>query len=223
MEFIPGVTPADLPAPPTVDEVVRTFAGPVVALAAQDAVEETGWGTVGSGDTLIELALSYTLWRNPADRDDPANPAELTPELRASLDHVPPWPLPAWLVETRHRMRYPMLWEAVRTTRVPPTGRAEHQEPDAVLVHHVNHILINAFRAERVRGEHADAEVLGAATRAAVESGSVTFDGAAHPGLRLDADAHVTGVAVDLGDRIASAVIARDHLPYLTLALATRA
>ena len=81
MEFIPGVTAVDLPDPPHVDEVVRTFAG--------------------------------------------------------------------------RRMRCPVLWEAVRTTRVPPTGRAEHEEPDAVLVNRVNHILTNAFRAERVRVEHA--------------------------------------------------------------------
>ena len=43
---------------------------------------------------MESTTLTYTLWRNPADRDAPVNIADLTEEMRASLDVEPPWPLP---------------------------------------------------------------------------------------------------------------------------------
>lgn len=219
MEFA-GHVSVDDPAPPTADDL--DFAVPIATFAEQPAVEEFGVGTVGHGGTLVEVALSYTLWRRPGDRDDPANLAELTPELQRALDELPPWPLPPWLHEARRRMRYPILWEAVRTTCVDPLRRAAHESPEAVLVHHVNHILHNTFRAERVRGEQ-HGELLGAATERAVERGvPVSYDGAQRDGLRVDTDAHVFGVGLDLGDRIVTTVVAREHLTSLRLELRDR-
>jgi hypothetical protein len=219
MEF-GGHVSVDDPAPPTADDL--DFAVPIATFAEQPALEEFGVGAVGHGNTLVEVALSYTLWRHPDDRDDPANLAELTPDLQRSLDVLPPWPLPPWLLEARRRMRYPTLWEAVRTTRVDPRRRQEHETPEAVLVHHVNHILRNAFRDERVRGAH-HGELLGAATKRAVEHGvPVTYGEASLVGLRLDTDAQVFGAGVDLGDRLVTAVVPRGHLPQLRLAFRDR-
>lgn len=219
MEFA-GHIPVDHPAPPTADDL--DFAVPIATFADQPALEEFGVGTVGHGSTLVEVALSFTLWRHPDDHDHPANLAELSPELRRALEEPPAWPLPPWLHDARRRMRYPTLWEAVRTTRVDRHDRAEHETPAAVLVHHVNHILRNSFRDERVRGEHFG-ELLGAATERAVEHGiPVAYGHAAVDGLRLDTDAHVLGLGVDLGDRIVTAVVAREHLPDVRLDLRDR-
>ena len=66
--------------------------------------------------------------------------------MRRAIELVPPWPRPAWLVEGVERMRYPQLWEAVRTTwhRDPSRLSSVH----GLLVDHVNHILMNQCREE---------------------------------------------------------------------------
>ena len=218
MEFAGHITP-DHPAPPTADDL--DFAVPIATFVEQSALEELGVGTVANGSTLVEVALSFTLWRRPDDPEHPDNLADLTPEVRASLDVLPPWPLPAWMHESRRRMRYPSLWEAVRTTRVDPVQRADHATPAAVLVHHVNHVLRNTFRGERVRGEHFG-ELLGAATERGVQPAVVSYDGVDVDGIQFDTDAHVTAIGVDLGDRLVTAVVAREHLPHIRLALRDR-
>lgn len=66
----------------------------------------------------MTVSMSATLWRNPVNKSDPVNLADLDEATRRALDEVPPWPRPAWLVESVERMRYPMLWEAVQTTGI---------------------------------------------------------------------------------------------------------
>ncbi|EPR75349.1 hypothetical protein ADILRU_2305 [Leifsonia rubra CMS 76R] len=53
----------------------------------------------------------------PEDAPDPANLADLDDKTRRSLEEVPPWPRRAWLIERVESMKYPMLWEAVQTSR----------------------------------------------------------------------------------------------------------
>ncbi len=107
-------------------------------------------------------------------------------------------------------MRYPMLWECVRTqwTHAP-------DEPGAVrtlLVAHVNHVLDNQFQPAPPVDERC------------VEPGvPVLVDGAARDGFRLDTDPHVYGVAAALGPRtVLTAAIPRDALPFLRIAFAVR-
>ncbi|MDQ1576010.1 MAG: hypothetical protein QOH55_1160 [Microbacteriaceae bacterium] len=49
-----------------------------------------------------------------------------------------------------------------------------------------------------------------------------TVDGVEVTGMRIDTDPHVLGLATDLGDRMLTAVFAREHLPFLRPAFATR-
>jgi hypothetical protein len=214
----------DVPAPPTLDEVARAFPGPLYGFVPQPSLEPWTSGTASStsgGRVEIEsVAIGYTLWLNPDDHDDPANLAELDDELRASLDAPPVRPLPDWMTAITARMRYPWLWEAVRTTvahePAPPWHSAE-----SVLVEHVNHILRNRFRDERVRGGF-PGELLGPATEKCVEHDvPLLLDGRPVPGIRIDTDAHVLGVGAHLGDRVLTAVVDRDRLPLLDLAFAT--
>jgi len=218
--------PEDFPAPPTPDEVARDFAGPLYTLEPQATLEEVGI-SVGSqtsnGVTVLdEATCNYVLWRNPADRSDPANLADISDELRAQLDAPPLFPLPEWMTRTAERMHYPWLWDSVRTTRIVEGFEDPWRTPEFILVEHVNYILMNTFRDERVVGS-APGELLGGVTERAVEHGvPVRIDGVDVAGIRIDTDAHVLGVGAALGDRVLTAVFAREHLPHFELAFAAR-
>ncbi|BDZ52183.1 hypothetical protein GCM10025867_44240 [Frondihabitans sucicola] len=222
MEFSGSISP-DHPAPPSVDEVSRVFTVPLMTLAAQSALTELGVGTMsgssnGEAAVLEVVSISFTLWRNPADPEDPANLAELSEEQQRAVDLVPTTPLPAWMVERLRLMRYPMLWEAVQTTRESGEGR---ETVEAVLVGHVNHIVTNSFRDERVRGDF-PGELDSPVTEKHIERVPVVVDGMEVPGVRIDTDPDVFGLGVALEGRIATAVVAREFLPRVTLAFETR-
>jgi hypothetical protein len=221
-----SLRPEDVPEPPSPDAVARAFPGAVLGLVEQGTVEELAAGTgsqESNGSTIMQfVTLSYTLWRNPADRSDPVNLAELDHDLARQLDEQPPWPLPDWMWRVRESMRHPALWEAVRTTHIQDAGVAAVHTPERALVEHVNYILMNTFRAERVHGPF-PGELLGRVTEQSVEHGiPVSVDGSDVSGVRVDTDAHVLGLAADLGDRILTAVIAREHLEFVHLAFRTR-
>lgn len=91
-----------------------------MGLVPQPAIEDTGRpaimeSTGGSGRSQLAVSFSYTLWRNPDAHADPVNLKHLGPEEQAAIETVPPWPRPVWLIEYVEMMRYPQLWEAVRT------------------------------------------------------------------------------------------------------------
>jgi hypothetical protein len=215
--------PNDIPLPPTLDEVARDFMAPVTSFIPQPSLEERAVGTTGSstnGGPMImdSVSISYTLWRSPGDHDDPANLAVLSDLEREALDTPPVRLLPDWLMAHRELLRYPSLWEAVMTTRMLGP---ESQTPEATLVNHVNHILMNTFRDQRVIGGFPgvlDSSV----TERHIERVAVPVDGIEVPGMRIDTDPQVYAVGAALGDRTLTAVVARDHLPHVILAFATR-
>lgn len=218
------IDPMDVPPPPTVDAAAAMFGAPVVGFVAQPALSELGVSTSGSSAnggpvTLESLSISYTLWRNPEDHDDPGNLAESTDLVPDPLAEEPVRPLPAWMLESRRLARYPSLWEAVMTTRVRDPAR---QSAESVLVAHTNYVLTNTFRDQRVVGG-VGGELDAPVTGRHLERVSVSLDGIDVPGWRLDTDPHVYAVGAGLGDRILTAVVARDHLPRLLIAFATRA
>ena len=222
-----SVNPMDLPAPPTPDEAARVFGLPLLTLADQPAVEESGIGissATHNDDLVMSTAtVSFTLWRNPENRDDPLNLAELSSETRSSLDTLPPWPLPEWILMARERMRYPAIWEAVRTTYLHLPAEAEWHTPEYALVDHVNYVVGNCFREQRVHGDF-PGEVLGAASERAIEHDvPIMVDGAQRSGMRIDTDPHVLGVGVQLADCILTAAIDREQLPSFRLEFVTRA
>ena len=226
MYYDESARPKDFPAPPTPDEVTRDFTGPLYTLAPQAWVEEVAIsvGSQTSNGLLVleDATCNYVLWRNPADRSDPVNLADISEELRAQLDAPPLFPLPEWMTRTTERMRYPWLWDSVRTTRAVEGFEDAWRTPEFILVEHVNYILTNTFRDERVVGS-APGELLGRVSEKAVEHGvPVRVDGVDVAGIRIDTDAHVLGVGAVLGDRTLTAVFPREHLPYFDLAFVAR-
>jgi hypothetical protein len=161
------------------------------------------------------------LWRNPADRSDPANLADLDDDTRRSLDAVPPWPRPAWLLEAVERMRYPTLWEAVRTTwhRDP----AQHPPLADLLADHTRHVLMNRFREEHGLDLHGwDSPAL-PSERSVRPGVPVVVDGGEQTGAELDTDPFVyaVGAVLPSGGTL-TAVVPRDDLTLLTLAFERR-
>ena len=218
MRFAGRVTP-DFPAPPGIDEVGRRFSVPIMVFAAQPSLEvwgvgETGHGSVGEPTIVDSVSCTFTLWRDPTDHANPINLAELPPFEREQLDQEPVAVLPQWMLDIRERMRYPTLWEAVTTTIIE--GNIE-RTVDEILVDHVNHILINRFRAERVSGENPGVLDAPASPRH-VRPWQVRVDGADLSGIAVDTDPHVFGIAADLGNRRLTAVIPRDFLPLIDVA-----
>ena len=196
-------------------EQARQLPVPIVGLVPQPHLED--WGAIGVGTGTrngeldsCEVSISYTLWRNPDQPDDPVNLAELDEGQRRALDNEPPWPRPPWLLEQVRRMRYPMLWECVRTqwSRLPSATGAIGEQ----LAGHVNNVLINRFPAAPEVDERC------------VESGiPVLVDGGTRTGVRIDTDPNVYGVGVELdAQRSLTAVIPRDALPYVEIAFAVR-
>ncbi|PZE91934.1 hypothetical protein [Curtobacterium sp. MCBD17_008] len=220
-----GVLGADAPDPELEQRAtVRALGFDVAGLVAQRHLEDSGSlgvQTSESDGVLVGATVSrqYTLWRNPDDRDDPVNLAVLDDERRRSLEEVPPWPRPDWLVATVERLRYPMLWEAVQTHWSAP-GRTRPTAAET-LVQHVQNVLVNQYRDEHalpdLTAEHTWPTLV---DERSVQSGHpVLVDGAERPGLLLDTDPFVLGLAAELDDgRLLTAVLPRDELSLLTVA-----
>ncbi len=180
-------------------------------------------GRDSNGLSHQSVSISYTLWRNPDNREDPVNLAELDEQTRASLDHEPPWPRPGWLVGAVQRMRYAQLWEVVRTTwnRDPSDFTSlSHQ-----LVDHANHILMNRFRAElRLQPgplTDRDWEVTKSAVNPAAK---LEIDGRTVSASEIDTDPFVYAVGARLNPHlVVTVVVSREDLPYVRIALTTRA
>ncbi|WP_188744784.1 hypothetical protein [Agromyces bauzanensis] len=196
MQFA-GVIPEDGPDPQLeIDARVRSLPFAIVGLEPQPTLEDAGLvSPQESGDqrgpSQVSAALSYQLWRNPADREDPIILVKLDEASRAAIEHEPPWPRPAWLVERAQRMRYPLLWETVRTTwNRDASGDTTVQR---LLVEHTNYILMNQYR-EPLGLEPGPTIVDGAMERhqSAVNSvATARLDGMEVPAAEIDTDPFV--------------------------------
>src|SRR4051812_10819698 len=112
-----GYLPEDAPDPRIAQAAkAQTLPVPIMGFTPQPSLDDVHLENTETGGGSMTVGISYTLWRNPADRSDPINLADLDAEALRSLEQPSPHPRPAWLLELVERMRYPLLWEAVRTT-----------------------------------------------------------------------------------------------------------
>lgn len=204
---------------------------PVMGFVPQPALEDihmegvTSVGAASAGMTefsQMSVSINYTLWRNPDDRSDPVNLAELDESTRRALDGPAPMPRPAWLIEQVEWMRYPMLWEAVRTTWT--RDASEFSTPARLLVDHANHILMNRFRKELglgdIRVDRFDARLT---EKTVNRQATAIVDGVEVSALEIDTDPFVYAIGVELStDAVLTAVIPRDELKHVTVEFAQR-
>ncbi|GAB6858405.1 hypothetical protein [Microbacterium xylanilyticum] len=224
--WISGRLSPDAPDPRVeMAERVRALPFPVYGLAPQPTIEDLDSLGYMGGAWQITVAVNYTLWRNPEDLDDPVNLAELDEATRAELDRKPPWPRPRWIVEAAERMRYPMLWEAVRTTWAGEPS--EYTTLPQQLVQHVNHILMNRFRTELgmptgpPSGPPSTDEPWRVRPSAVNPHARIEVDGEFVDAAEIDTDPLVYAIGVQLSPEVvATVVIPRADLPFVRIALA---
>jgi hypothetical protein len=224
MEFA-GYPAEDAPDPRVARlELIRGLGVPVAGLIPQRHLEERGEAgcsasrpSGAAGPDELTIGRTYLLWRNPEDHDDPVNLADLDETTRATVAAPLDRPIPAWLHEARFMLRYPRLWEAVRTHWVRPGG--ERRSVEDRLIEHAEHVLANSFR------EQLGLEAMEWAPPirpTALQPSPVVVDGTMWEGLLLDTDPFVAGLGVELDDgRVVTVVVPRDELPFLTLELAS--
>jgi hypothetical protein len=222
-----GFLPEDAPDPRIAQaEKVKLMPVPVMGFVAQPSLEDAHMeSTMISGMPTISqmtVGIHYTLWRNPHDHSDPTNLADLDESMLRGLDGPFRVPRPAWLIEQIERMRYPMLWEAVRTAwhREP----SEFSSPSRLLVEHTNHILMNRFRKELGLGDVSTDRFAARVTERAVNPrATLTADGVEMPAYEIDTDPFVYAIGVELeGGTVVTAVVPRDDLEYVQIAFARR-
>lgn len=119
-------------------------------------------------------------------------------------------------------MRYPQLWEAVRTcwTR----DHSEYTTLDRQLIDHTNHILTNQFREPLglANGPTGDGPWM-VGPSSVNSAATLEIDGEVVPAVEINTDPFVYAVGAHIRpDVVTTAVIARDHLPHVRLSLHTR-
>jgi hypothetical protein len=198
----------------------------VFGLAPQSGLEEIGPSGFGSGYDADgtrdgHVGLTYAVFRNPAERSDPANLADVDDAAREALEQRPSWPLPAWYLRQLDLQRYPMLWEAIRTSWHRDAGE---QSIDEALVDHTNYVLMNQFRVQRgLDGSFGSLPPAPDVTAASVQRGAtLRVDGVDRPAVRIDTDPHVFAIGVPVDDTLVTVVINRDELQHLALEVVTR-
>jgi hypothetical protein len=222
-----GFLPEDAPDPRLAQaEKIKLLPVPVMGLVAQPTLEDIHMeSTTTSGEPEISqmtVGISYTLWRNPGDRSDPVNLAELDEPTRRALDGPFLAPRPAWLIEQVERMRFPMLWEAVWTSWHREASALS--APPLILVEHANHILINRFRQELGLSGLGHHDFVSRITESAVNTrATIAVNGTETPAFEIDTDPFVyaIGVQLDAGTCV-TAVVPRAELEYVDLGFAQR-
>ena len=225
MEWV-GILPEDAPDPRAERvENLKLMPIPVLGLIPQPSLEDTdsvslNYATDDRGYSEMTASISYTLWRNPNDRSDPVNLADLDEETRRGLEDLPPWPRPPWLIEQAERMRYPQLWEAVRTT----WQREPRSSLQSLLADHVNHILLNQYRQELWPGATALEQHAAVVTARMVNGSARTVvDGVDVPGAEVDTDPFVYGIGARLaGGGVVTAVLPRTELHRIQVRFTAR-
>lgn len=223
-----GFLPEDAPDPRIAQaEKVKLMPVPIMGFVPQPTLEDANMENVMSqqgttGLSQMSVSINYTLWRNPEDRSDPVNLADLDQLTRRALDEPAPRPRPAWLIEMVERRRYPMLWEAVRTTWT--RDASEFSTPSRLLMDHANHLLMNGFRNELGLGETDVDRFVSPLTEKAINQEAVlTIDGAEVPALEIDTDPFLYAIGAELStDTVLTAVVPRAELPYIRLEFTQR-
>ncbi|MDO9441792.1 MAG: hypothetical protein Q7T73_12960 [Beijerinckiaceae bacterium] len=223
-----GFLPEDAPDPRLAQaEKVTLMPVPVMGFVPQPSLDDvhmestmTSEGT--DGMSQMAVSITYTLWRNPLDRSDPVNLAVLDESVRRALDEPAPHPRPAWLVRQVEWMRYPMLWEAVRTTW--HRSQSDLSRPSRLLVEHANYVLMNRFREELGLGDFATDRFDARLTERAVDTrATVVVDGVSVRALEIDTDPFVYAIGSELAPGIVlTAVIPRDELHHVRIEFARR-
>lgn len=221
MHEVPGASARDLPAPPTPEETAARFGRPVFGLVPQPHLKELDTlSTVASDEELTDVSVSYSFLTEPTDPTDPRNLVPTVRDIDGWLEKAERDGQPEWFVRSLQAMRFPMVWEAVRTTsRTDPSGATTAER----LAAHMEHVLINTSDERRRRDDDSGIPSLDTGVTAAhARPTTVPVDGTERPGIQIDTDPTVIGWAVEVDDSLVSVVLDRDRADHLDVRLVTR-
>ncbi len=218
MEFAEHDGP--LPEPPTVDSVSAEFPVLLATLVPQPSIREIAASTTSSsrngGAFHLETAsITYAIFWNPDDLDDPVNHVVLPADVRAAIADPSPR-LPPGVVDWLQWMRFPSAYEAVQTV-VPREGRSIADE----LALHMRNVVGNSFRKQRDPTPHEPDTFVDPPSAADAIDASVVVDGEVVGCVGIE-DEHVLALGVGLGDAIALLVLPKHLLPVLRVELVRR-
>jgi hypothetical protein len=194
------------PEPPSLDHVAREFGGRVFSFVPQRHLELAGVSVESTNDAISAIALSYSVYVNPDDLDDPINLRRLKDgeTAQTELTHGQP----AWVHKLIVQSRYPLLWEAVRTSTA--VDALSWGSAAGALAQHLDHVAVNA----QERGPDAFLTPDSDATDPKLADPIVLgIDGRPEPGIRIRHRGY-RAYAATLGDRVLSVVLA-DDLPIV--------
>lgn len=215
-----SVTADGQPGPHAVAEIVASFAGPVYGFVAQSHLQEFAATPASATGRVVQVSLSYTYFRVPARPADPSNFVELTADQERAIVAAEGSKLPPWLKDQISRMRYPVLFEAVRTSLPIPSERAHPIE--SRLAAHMSDAL-HALRPQlaTVESSHhgSPLQVRDDDIRRGVP---VLVDGEPVRSYRVDGHPEVIAIGMDLRSCFVTAVVPRGMLPGLDLSFARR-
>ena len=119
-------------------------------------------------------------------------------------------------------MRYPQLWEAVRTTW--HRDRSERSSVQSLLADHVNHILENQYRQELwPGGKPLDQHAPGITARMINGHARTVIDGVDVPGAEFNTDPFVYGIGARHAEGgVVTAVLPRAELKRIQVRFTTR-
>ncbi|NQX18342.1 hypothetical protein [Rathayibacter sp. VKM Ac-2857] len=162
--------------------------------------------------------MSYTFYRHPARPDDARNFVDLNRQQQAAIARAETSALPAWMRDQIRRLRYPTLFEAVRTSLPIPAERTHPLEArlEAHITDYLRALSPRQPRAERLR------TVRGAPlAEYDVHRGiPLRINGELCRSYRVNIAPHVIAVGAHLEDRYLTAVIPADIHASITPAFA---
>jgi hypothetical protein len=188
-------------------DVIESLGGPVFGFSEQPRLELFDATVTTAQGRVVAVALSYSFFQHPHLRDDSRNFVALTPEQRSAISRAETsTEIPSWLRDQVRRLRYPTLFEAVRTSLRLPGEDADAVEPR--LRRHVDDALSTSTRSNA----GADRIDLGAPapSSASADAALLLIEGEECPGCRIDVRPRLFAVGALVGDRFVTALIPKD-------------
>ena len=206
---------------PGMRAVAAELAGPVYTFVPQPQVEAFAATAGRASGRVVKMCLSYSYFRFPARREDPRNFVDLTEQQRAAIARAEASSLPVELREQIGRARFPILFEAVRTSLPIPSERAHPLE--SRLEAHIVDVLRAMFPGQPrpERSHRARARPLRNYT---VQRGvPLLVDDEMCRSYRVEIAPHVIAVGAQVQGRYFTAVVPTVVFPNITLAFVTLA
>lgn len=189
---------------------LRHTGPPAFGLIEQPCLEPVDAVPVFADGHFVSLSVSYTFYRIPTDPTHPANRVPLTPEQELAIERAESSNLDAGLKAMILRMRFPIAWDAVRTTVIT---RADRTRPLADRLHsHIDDVRRTLPSSPIVEGGRVrlDPGADGEACIVAVGESGVR-------GVRIPNEPLVVAVGFEVERRAVTAVVPRAFLPTVRL------